>query len=133
MYRSSAGASPQDLSRRLPAPIIGNQMSTRIIGRLANERSEGLIGYRVSLRLPGSLFDYDGTEIGHLVTRAGENGRFEFTYRRDPTPPPFHRELELRVQDGVGRVLRFANEFGARAAGGCRRRSLGALRGFCDS
>ncbi len=112
MYRSSAGASPQDLSRRLPAPIIGNQMSTRIIGRLANERSEGLIGYRVSLRLPGSLFDYDGTEIGHLVTRAGENGHFEFTYRRDPTPPPFHRELELRVQDGVGRVLRFANELG---------------------
>lgn len=87
-------------------------MSTRIIGRLADEQREGLIGFRVSLRLPGSLFDYDGTEIGHVVTKAGEDGRFEFTYRRDVAPAPFHRELELIVQDGVGRVLRFATESG---------------------
>jgi phosphatidylserine/phosphatidylglycerophosphate/cardiolipin synthase-like enzyme len=91
-------------------------MSTRIVGRLAIAKTDAqdnrgpLPGVRVSLRQTGSLFDFDGSEIGHAQSQA--DGGFTFTYRRDNTPEPFHRELELVVQDHVGRVLPFATPTG---------------------
>ena len=91
-------------------------MSTRIVGRLVIAKTDAqdnrgpLAGVRVSLRHTGSLFDFDGSEIGHAQSQA--DGRFTFTYRRDNTPEPLHRELELVVQDHVGRVLPFATPTG---------------------
>lgn len=90
-------------------------MKPRVSGRLTTEKfgsdghRVGLIGYRVSLRLPGSLFNYDGVELGQGMTAEGLEGFFDFEYSRSPAPV---REVEIVVHDQVGRRLMFKTESG---------------------
>ena len=75
-------------------------MSSRTQGRVTDRQGRGWEGLRVSIRVPTALF---GNEIGHAET--GASGDYDFTYIPDMTEAGGHRDLELRVQDRVGRVL----------------------------
>jgi phosphatidylserine/phosphatidylglycerophosphate/cardiolipin synthase-like enzyme len=84
-------------------------VSKEIIGYLVTETDPGgghkaLKGYRVSVRLPGSLFDYNGSELASGIS--GDAGRFELNAR--PSPSSGVRHLEIVAYDNAGRELPFA-------------------------
>lgn len=78
-------------------------MSTRILGRVEDENGIGLDGLRVSLRVAGAFLAYDGFELGAAATRNG--GEFEFTYDEDLRSVSDPRELQVLIEDRVGREL----------------------------
>lgn len=78
-------------------------MSTRILGRVEDENGVGVDGLRVSLRATGGFLNFDGIELGAGATANG--GDFDFTYAEDLGPGPPPRELELLIEDPVGREL----------------------------
>lgn len=87
-------------------------MSTHMRARLASDKVDNnghfkpLAGFRIALLGTPPLFGK--SELAADVTKA--DGTFEFSnYRRDLSPPGFHRTLELVAQDSAGRVLPFAS------------------------
>ena len=78
----------------------GLSVSVRTEGRIVDENNAAVAGLRVAVRWPAMLF---GNELGSATTAA--SGAFSVGYGPDPLEPAAHRELELVVQDEVGRVL----------------------------
>jgi phosphatidylserine/phosphatidylglycerophosphate/cardiolipin synthase-like enzyme len=84
-------------------------MSKEIIGYLVTEADavgsrKRLEGYRVSVRLPGSLFDYNGSELASAVSEGA--GRFQLSARGSPSLSVRH--LDIVAYDNAGRELPFA-------------------------
>jgi phosphatidylserine/phosphatidylglycerophosphate/cardiolipin synthase-like enzyme len=78
-------------------------VSVRTEGRIVDENNAAVAGLRVAVRWPAMLF---GNELGSATTTTASGGRFAISYGPDPLEPGGgHRELELVVQDEVGRVL----------------------------
>ena len=80
----------------------------KIIGHLVTEKDTAgnhkpLSGFRVGVRVPGSLFDYKGRALAFFLSKA--DGLFELSVIPATFPV---RQLELVVYDKAGRELPFA-------------------------
>ena len=78
----------------------------KIIGRLVEKDTAGnlkpLAGFRVGVRMPGSLFDYKGRALAFFLCKA--DGLFELSVIPSTVPV---RQLEIVAYDKAGRELPF--------------------------
>src|SRR5215213_8178460 len=88
----------------------------KIVGRLVTEADtagthQPLAGFRVGVRVPGSLFDYRGRPLAFFLSKA--DGLFELSVIASTFPV---RQLEIVAYDKAGRELPFTAS-GAASAG----------------